>query len=80
MFICLRPLPIITHCICVIFCVYCILIHTGRRGGGLTRKKVRVATVHNSNGKDIETKAERSFDLDLVFNIEAKRTCLFQNL
>ncbi len=28
-----------------------------------------------SNGKDIETKAERSFDLDLVFNIEAKRTC-----
>jgi hypothetical protein len=34
----------------------------------------------NSNGNDIETKAERSFDLDFVFEIEAKRTCLFKNL
>ena len=33
-----------------------------------------------SNGNDIKTKAERSFDLGLVFDIEAKRTCLFQNL
>jgi hypothetical protein len=33
-----------------------------------------------SNGNDIETKAERSFDLDFVFDIEAKRTSLFQNL
>jgi hypothetical protein len=32
------------------------------------------------NGNDIETKAERSFDLEFVFDIEAKRTCLFQNL
>jgi hypothetical protein len=34
----------------------------------------------NSNGNYIETKAERSFDLDFVFDIEAKepaysRTC-----
>jgi hypothetical protein len=29
-----------------------------------------------SNRNDIETKAEQSF----VFDIEAKRTCLFQNL
>jgi hypothetical protein len=36
--------------------------------------------VLRSNGNDIETKAERSFDLDFVFDIEAKRTCLFQNL
>ncbi len=28
-----------------------------------------------SNGKDIETKAEQSFDLDFVFDIEAKQTC-----
>jgi hypothetical protein len=34
----------------------------------------------SSNGNDIETKAERSFDLDFIFDIEAKRTCLFQNL
>jgi hypothetical protein len=33
-----------------------------------------------SDGNDIETKAERSFDLGFIFNIEAKRTCLFQNL
>jgi hypothetical protein len=33
-----------------------------------------------SNVSDIETKAERSFDLGFVFDIEAKRTCLFQNL
>jgi hypothetical protein len=33
-----------------------------------------------SNGNDIETKAERSFDLDFFFDIGAKRTCLFQNL
>jgi hypothetical protein len=33
-----------------------------------------------SNGNDIETKSERSFDFDFVFDIEAKRTCLFQNL
>jgi hypothetical protein len=32
-------------------------------------------TMVASNGKDIETKAERSFDLDFVFDIEAKRTC-----
>ncbi len=36
--------------------------------------------VETSNGNDIETKVERSFDLDCVFDIEAKRTCLFQNL
>ncbi len=35
--------------------------------------------VRSSNGNDIKTKAERSFDLDFVFNIEAKQTCLFQN-
>jgi hypothetical protein len=33
-----------------------------------------------SKGNDIVTKAERSFDLDFVFDIKAKRTCLFQNL
>jgi hypothetical protein len=33
-----------------------------------------------SNVNDIETKAEQSFDIGLVFNIEAKQTCLFQNL
>ncbi len=33
-----------------------------------------------SNVNDIETKVERSFNLDFVFDIEAKRTCLFQNL
>ena len=33
-----------------------------------------------SKGNDIETKAERSFDLGFDFDIEAKRTCLFQNL
>ncbi len=33
-----------------------------------------------SNGNDFETKAEWSFDLGFDFNIEAKRTCLFQNL
>ena len=32
-----------------------------------------------SSGNNIETKAERSFDLGFVFHIEAKRTCLFQN-
>jgi hypothetical protein len=31
------------------------------------------------NVNNIETKAERSFDLGFVFHIEAKRTCLFQN-
>jgi hypothetical protein len=31
-----------------------------------------------SNGKDIETKAEQSFDLDFVFDIEAKRTAYFR--
>ncbi len=36
--------------------------------------------VISSNGKDIETKAERSLDLGFVFDIEGKRTCLFQNL
>jgi len=39
-----------------------------------------VCVITISNGKDIETKAKRSFDLDLVFHIEAKWTCLFQNL
>jgi len=34
----------------------------------------------NNNGNDIKTKAEQSFDLELVFDIEAKRTFLFQNL
>ncbi len=34
----------------------------------------------SSNGNDIETKAERSFDLGFVFYMEAKQTCLFQNL
>ncbi len=33
-----------------------------------------------SNGNNIEMKSQRSFDLDFVFDIEAKRTCLFQNL
>ncbi len=33
-----------------------------------------------SNGNDIETKAEQSFDLDFGFYIEAKLTCLFQKL
>ncbi len=33
-----------------------------------------------TNGNDIKTKAERSFGLGFVFVIEAKRTCLFQNL
>jgi hypothetical protein len=33
-----------------------------------------------SNVNDIKTKAERSFDPGFVFDIEAKRTCLFQNL
>jgi hypothetical protein len=36
--------------------------------------------VDYSNGNDIKTKAERSFDLGFVFDIEAKWTCLFQNL
>jgi hypothetical protein len=31
-----------------------------------------------SNGNNIETKAEQN--LDFVFDIEAKRTCLFENL
>jgi hypothetical protein len=30
-----------------------------------------------SNVNDIETKAEQSFDIGFVFNIEAKLTCLF---
>jgi hypothetical protein len=34
--------------------------------------------LRNSNGNDIETKAEQSFDLDFVFDIEVKRTSLFQ--
>jgi hypothetical protein len=33
----------------------------------------------NSNGNDIKTKAKPSFDLDFVFDIKPKRTCLFQN-
>ncbi len=33
-----------------------------------------------SSGNDIKTKEERSFNLDFVLDIEAKRTCLFQNL
>ncbi len=33
-----------------------------------------------SNGNDIKTKEERSFDHDFVLDIEAKQTCLFQNL
>ena len=33
-----------------------------------------------SNGNDIQTKVEKSFDLGFVFDIEEKRTCLFQNL
>jgi hypothetical protein len=33
----------------------------------------------SSNVKDIETKAEGSFDLGFVFDIEAKGTFLFQN-
>jgi hypothetical protein len=32
----------------------------------------------SSNVNDIETKAKQSFDLGFVFDIEAKRTCLFQ--
>jgi hypothetical protein len=40
----------------------------------------RVCSIGASNGDGIETKAEGSFDLDFVFDIEAKRTCLFQNL
>ena len=43
--------------------------------------KKRTAQQRWSNGNDIKTKAERSFNLDFVFdNIEAKGTCLFQNL
>ncbi len=34
----------------------------------------------SSNVNDIETKAERSFDLGYAFDIKAKRTCSFQNL
>ncbi len=37
-------------------------------------------TILSSNGNDMETKAERSFDLVFVFNIEAKQTCLFYTL
>jgi hypothetical protein len=40
-FICPRSLPL-THCIHV----YCILIHTGKEPGELTREKARRATVH----------------------------------
>jgi hypothetical protein len=40
----------------------------------------RVYVAQTSNGNDIETKAEQSFDLDFIFDTEAKRTCLFQNL
>jgi hypothetical protein len=36
--------------------------------------------VNSSNGNNIETQAERSFHLDLVFDIEAKRTCLLYTL
>jgi len=32
----------------------------------------RVYVAQTSNGNDIETKAEQSFDLDFVFDIEAK--------
>ncbi len=39
-----------------------------------------ILKVCSSNGNDIKTKGERSFDLDFVFDIEAKRTCFFQNL
>jgi hypothetical protein len=40
----------------------------------------QLGNIRSSNGNGIETKAERSFDLGFVFNIQAKRTCLFQNL
>ncbi len=39
---------------------------------------IAVACIQTVAG--IETKAERSFDLGFVFDMEAKRTCLFQNL
>ncbi len=38
-----------------------------------------VMSLVGSNGNDIETKTERSFNLDLVLDIEVKRTCLFQH-
>jgi hypothetical protein len=38
-----------------------------------------MALLPSINGNDIETKAERSFDLGFVFDIEVKQTCLFQN-
>jgi hypothetical protein len=34
----------------------------------------------NSNGNNIKTKAERRFDSDFVFDIEAKRTLLIPHL
>ena len=40
----------------------------------------RLHNMKNNNGNDIKTKAEQSFDLEFVFDIEAKRTFLFQNL
>jgi hypothetical protein len=43
--------------------------------------KFRICNIsQSSNGNEIKNKAEQSFDLDFVFDIEAKRTCLFQNL
>jgi hypothetical protein len=53
----------------IVFCVG--VVEQGVAGG---------RGVVDSNGNDIDTKEDRSFDLDFVFNIEAKRTCLFQNL
>jgi hypothetical protein len=70
----------------VVSCCLCVLdvkqIAQGiPQGGGELGATVAIIEVLNtSNGNDSETKAERSFDLDFVFDIEAKRTCLFQNL
>ncbi len=49
----------------------CAFLWKGSERNGLLR---------SSNDNNIETKAEQSFNLDFVFDIEAKRTCLFQNL
>ncbi len=39
--------PPLTHCMPI----YCILIHSGKGGGELTREKVRGATAHEAGSK-----------------------------
>jgi hypothetical protein len=43
-------------------------------GGGAQHPQLQGSNI------DIKMKAERSLDLDFVFDIKGKRTCLFQNL